>query len=37
MTSPNKKEVKKRKTNLALKIDHPEDEDFEAMHRSAEQ
>ena len=25
------------KINLALRIDHPEDEDFEAMRRSAEQ
>ena len=37
MTSPIKKEVRKRKINLALRIDHPEDKDFEAMRRSAEQ
>ena len=37
MTSPIKKEVRKRKINLVLRIGHPEDEDFEAMRRSAEQ
>ena len=34
MTSPIRKEARKWKINLALRIDHPEDE---AMRRSAEQ
>ena len=36
MTSPSKKEVKKRKNQPGIEIDHPEDEEFEAMRRSAE-